>query len=114
MNIYDEIGKALTDSHFYEENKDLDDRDEIIKAVQSRVPEASAEDVDVFLTQVSETLQKENSDVLSEEDLEDVSGGLVVTIAVIGVVCKCIAGALVAGGAIGTAIWYWKNRNRKK
>ena len=113
MNMYEKIGQALSDPQFYEDNKHLENHEEIISAVQAKVPEATYDEIDNFLNKVSDTMQRNNTEDLKEEDLENVAGGIVVTAAVIGVVCKCVGVALTAGGVIGSAIWYWKNRKKK-
>ena len=48
------------------------------------------------------------------ERRDDDGDRIVVTAAVIGTVCGCVSLALTAGGIIGSAIWYWKNRKKKK
>jgi len=113
MLIEEKIGMVLSEQSFYEDNKDLSEREDIIKAIQEKVPEATAGQIDDFLNKVSSALQQKNSEALSEDELEDVAGGIVVTAAVIGTVCGCVSLALTAGGIIGSAIWYWKNRKKK-
>ena len=86
----------------------MGDRDSIIHAIQSRVPEATREEIDTYLTTISSHLQMEGD--LSEEDLDQVAGGIVITAAVIATALKCVATAATLGGLIGGAIWYWKNK----
>ena len=66
-------------------------------------------DTDEELSRLSSELLKEE-DELAESDLDDVSGGIVITLAVLGTACKCVATAATVGGLIGGAIYYWKNR----
>ncbi len=113
MSTYEKIGEVLSDQEFYTANAKLEKHEEIIKAVQERVPEATESEVDAFLTEVSDVLlskAEEPTGELTEDDLENVSGGIVITLAVIGAVVKCVGLAITAGGIIGGAIWYWKNR----
>lgn len=105
------ISEVLSNQEFYENNKDLEKHEDIIAAVQEKVPEATAEEIDAYMTMISTVLQKENED-LSEEDLDNVAGGIVITTAVIGTVCTCIGTSITVGGLIGGAIWYWKNRKK--
>ena len=105
------ISEVLSNQGFYEENKDLQNHDDIIAAIQAKVPEATAEEIDAYLTTVSSVLMKENEE-LSENDLDGVAGGIVITTAVIGTVCTCIGTSITVGGLIGGAIWYWKNRKK--
>lgn len=107
--VMEKLGVLLTDKAFYENNKDVATPEEIIAVIQREVPEATTEEIDQFLTMVSEQLQREGNE-LSEEELDDVAGGFAVTLTVAGV-CAFIKGAAVVGGAIGTAVWYYKHRN---
>ena len=108
------IGELLSDPSFYEVNKDLDKPEDIIAAIQAKVPGATEEEIDGFLTTISATLQSQGAPEgeLTEESLEDVAGGIIVTAAVVGAVCKCIGTAVTVGGVIGGCIWYWQNRKK--
>lgn len=109
MDVTSQIFAVLSENSFYEENRDLEKREDIIEAIRAKVPEATSEEIDFCLTNISSTLLQEN-DALSETELDDVSGGIVITLAVIGTACKCVALAATVGGLIGGAIYYWKNR----
>lgn len=105
------IGKMaalLSDKSFYEKNEDVATNEDIIAVIQREVPEATKEEIDQFLTMVSEQLQCEGNE-LSEEELDNVAGGFAITLTVTGV-CAFIKGAAVVGTAIGTAVWYYKHR----
>lgn len=106
--MMEKMATILSDQAFYDEYKDLQNPDDIISAIQSKVPEASAEEIDQFLAYISKQLQSENGE-LSEIDLESVAGGFAITLTVAGVITavKCCAAA---GALIGAAVWYWKNR----
>ena len=113
MKHTEDIARVLCDPSFYEEFAMLEDHQDIIRAVQSRVPEATGEEIDAMLSEVSERLNAQSGeadDILTEDDLEHVAGGIVVTVAVIGAVVKCLTISATVGGIIGGAIWYWKNR----
>lgn len=106
--VMDKLAAVLGEQAFYDEYKNVQDPDEIIAAIQNKVPEATKEEIDQFLTCVSEQLQNENGE-LNEADLENVAGGFAITLTVAGVITavKCCAAA---GALIGAAVWYWKNR----
>ena len=112
MTVIEKIGSVLSDPAFYEDHAELQTPEEIIEAVQQKVPEADREAIDAFLTQVSEQLQERNCE-LSEDDLEQVAGGIVITATVVTTVCGCITISATIGGIIGSAIWYWKNRKNR-
>ena len=105
------ISEVLSNQEFYEENKNLEKQEDIIAAIQAKVPGATAEEIDSYLTMISTVLQKDEA-ALSEEDLDNVAGGIIITTAVIGTVCTCIGTAITVGGLVGGAIWYWKNRKK--
>lgn len=107
--IAEKLNVVLSDRSFYEENKNLQSHDEIIQAIQCKVPDATAEEIDQYLTLVSEQLQQDNAE-LSETELDAVAGGFGVTITVATVITAVKYGAA-AGTVIGGALWYWKHRN---
>lgn len=107
-NITEKIAAVLNEQSFYDENKDLGNPAEIIEAIQSKVPEATSEDIDLFLTRISEQIQRENGELM-EDDLDEVAGGFGITITVAGVV-TAVKIAAAAGTVIGGALWYWKHR----
>lgn len=107
--IMEKLGALLSDKEFYEKNKAVATNDELVALIRREVPEATEEEIDRFLTMVSEQLLSEGSE-LSEEELENVAGGFGITLTVAGV-CAFIKGAAVVGTAVGTAIWYYKHRN---
>lgn len=110
MTIEQKIAEVLSNLSFYEEHN-AENPEEIIKAVQEQVPDATAEQIGEFIVAVSEGLNK-NDEALSEEDLENVAGGVItVTITAAGV-CAVVKGAAAAGALIGAAAWYWKNRKK--
>lgn len=102
------LNALLSDPSFYEENKNLKNPEEIIKAIQVKVPEATAEEIDQLLSSVSEQLQQ-REEALNDEELESVAGGFAVTITAAGVIAA-VKFAAAAGTVIGGAIWYWKHR----
>lgn len=106
--VMEKLGALLSDKAFYENNKDVATTEDIIAVIQREVPEATAEEIDQFLTMVSEQLLREGNE-LSEEELDNVAGGFGITLTVAGV-CAFIKGAAVVGTAIGTAVWYYKHR----
>ena len=108
-DVISQIAAVLSEQSFFEEYGDLEKQEDIIAAIQTKVPEATAEEIDACLTSISTVLQREQ-DELDESDLDDVAGGIVITLAVIGTACKCVALAATVGGLAGGAIWYWKNR----
>ena len=108
MTTIEKLTALLSEQSFFEEYKDLGNPDEIIAAIQSKVPEATADEIDQVLTAVSSTLLQENGE-LSEDDLDDVAGGFAVTITVAGVI-TAVKIAAAAGTVIGGAVWYWKHR----
>lgn len=108
-DVISKLAAVLGEQRFYEEHQELEKREDIIAAIQTEVPEATAEEIDAYLTQVSSLLLQEKGEI-SESELDNVSGGIVVTLAVIGTACKCVALAATVGGLIGSAIYYWKNR----
>ena len=105
------LNALLSEPSFYEENKDLKNPEEITKAIQVKVPEATAEEIDQLLSSVSEQLQHPDEG-LNDEELESVSGGFAVTITAACVIAA-VTFAAGAGTVIGGAIWYWKHRNCK-
>lgn len=107
--VMEKIGALLSDKAFYETYKNVATAEELLAAVQKEVPEATAEEIDQFLTKVSEQLQGGEAE-LSENELENVAGGFGITLTVAGV-CAFIKGAAVVGGAVGTLYWYYKHRN---
>lgn len=107
-NITEKLAALLSNQAFYEEFKNLQSPGEIIAAIQSKVPDATLEEIDQFLSYISDLLQQDNSE-LNENDLENVTGGFAITLTVAGVLTavKCCAAA---GALIGAAVWYWNNR----
>lgn len=108
ITVTEKLGILLSGETFYEKYKDVATSEEIIAVIQHEVPEATAEEIDQFLTMVSEHLQSTEGE-LSEADLENVAGGFAVTLTVAGV-CTFIKGAAVVGTAVGTLVWYYKHR----
>lgn len=108
-NTMNKLNALLSDPSFYEENKNLNTPEEIIKAIQVKVPEATAEEIDQLLSAVSEQLQRKDEE-LRDEDLESVAGGFAITLTAAGVI-TAVKFAAAAGTVIGGAIWYWKHRN---
>lgn len=106
--VQEKILGVLSDENFYKVNQDLSEPEDIIKAIQALVPDATDEEIDSILSAVSEELQKRNTE-LNEEDLDMVAGGFAITLTVTGVLA-ILGAAGAAGGAIGGAIWYWKHR----
>lgn len=107
--IMERIGAVLSEKAFYEAYENVTTPEDLVAAVQQKVPEATVEEIDQFLTKVSEQLQSNEAE-LSENELENVSGGVAITLTVAGV-CAFIKGAAVVGGAAGTLYWYYKHRN---
>lgn len=106
--VMEKISALLSDKAFYETYKDVASAEELLAAVQKEVPEATPEEIDLFLSEVSEQLQG-GEEELSESELENVAGGFAITITVAGV-CAFIKGAAIVGGAVGTLYWYYKHR----
>lgn len=110
MNSIQEcILEVLGNPSFYDENRNVDNPDDLVAAIKKMVPEASVEQIDEVLMTVSKQLQTED-DELFEADLNNVAGGFAVTITVAGV-CAVIKGAVAVGAAAGTIYWYYKHRN---
>ena len=108
-NVYEKIAEVLSDQSFYADNKDVKTPEELLAAVKQYVPEASNEEIDEILTQVSVQLNKENGE-LTEDDLDDVAGGVfTVAITVAGIV-TAVKYAAAIGAAAGTLYWYYKHR----
>lgn len=110
MNTNDKILEVLSDKSFFDSNADLADPNEIILAIQERVPEASTDEIDAVLTMISEAANRDSNE-LQEDDLEEVAGGFAITLTVT-TVLTIIGASASAGAAVGAAIWYWKNRKR--
>lgn len=106
--IMERMGALLREKAFYENNQNVETAEELVSAIQREVPEATVEEIDQFLTMVSEQLQHEESE-LSESELDNVAGGFAITLTVAGV-CAFIKGAAIVGGAVGTLYWYYKHR----
>ena len=110
-DIISKIAAVLSEQSFFDEYPQLECQNDIIAAIQTKIPEATAEEIDMCLTDISSILLNEQ-DELEESDLDNVAGGIVITLAVIGTACKCVALAATVGGLTGSAIYYWKNRKK--
>ena len=106
--VFEKLSAVLSQKSFYEANEAVATAEELVALLQREVPEATAEEIDLFLTKVSENLMGENEE-LSENDLDTVAGGFTITITVAGV-CAFVKGAAIVGTAVGGAIWYYKHR----
>ncbi len=109
MSINEKLTELLSNEAFFAEHKDLADPEAIISTIQNAVPEATREEIDAFLTQVSKAVSNESE--LQENELENVAGGFAITLTAAGVITALKVSAA-AGTAIGAAVWYWQNRNR--
>lgn len=108
MTVMEKLAAVLSEQSFYEENKNLATPEAVTAVLMEKVPEATAEDIDQFMTTVSEQLLGEGE--LNEGDLENVAGGVIgITITVAGVVA-CVKAAAAVGTVIGGVAWYWKHR----
>ena len=108
MNVMEKLAAVLSEQSFYEEYKDLATPEAVTAVLMEKVPEATAEDIDRFMTEVSTQLLGENE--LNEGELDQVAGGVfTITITVAGVVA-CVKGAAAVGTVVGGVVWYWKHR----
>jgi len=109
-NAVEKIIAVLSEQSFFEENKDLATPEAITAAILEKVPEATAEDVDMVMTHVSNQLQQGE---LTEDNLDNVAGGALGALAAwftVDLVLKCVGAAAATGTVIGGACWYWKHR----
>lgn len=92
MNTVEErINELFANSDFVDRIRDLDTFDAVFEAVSKEIPDATKSDLDAYFTKIGEHMSKGE---LTEDDLEDVSGGVIGTLAVLGAVAKL--GAYVA------------------
>ena len=91
---YERLGEIFSDQAFLDANQDLDNFDSVYNAVVIRDASITKAECQEFITLLSERM---HADELSEDDLEDVAGGVIVTITALGV-AKAVA---LAAGACG-------------
>lgn len=109
-DVNEKLGALLSEKTFYEKYEGADTPEALVAAISQEIPEATYEEIDRFLTAVSTHLQSGETE-LSESDLDNVAGGLVVTASVLAGVWGFIKGCAIVGGALGTLYFYAKHRN---
>lgn len=95
----DKVSAVFTES-FLEKNKDLNDIEQIFAAVVAEDPSITREEFDLFVDTLPDPPAQGE---ISEADLDNVSGGIAIT----------IAGCYIAGMLIGEAIYYYRSRKRR-
>ena len=81
------LDKIFAQPSFYEKNKDVDSFEGIYEAVTEIDPEIEKEELDMYLKQLSKELQN-SDDEMSEDDLDNVSGGIALTVGTVFVAAK--------------------------
>lgn len=101
------LNKLFSDKNYVESIKDLSTLDEIFDAVIKEIPELKKEELDDYLSRVSDAMNESEDGELAENVLEDVSGGAVLETlaAAAGIITFCYG----AGYAVGTAIKKWRS-----
>ena len=112
MDKFELLNKLFSDKEFLENNKDRTNLDEIYEAVVAVEPTITKEELDEYLVNLSENVEKHLNGELTEEALDDVAGGAVALTFTI--VAGVIGGCYAAGLAIGEAVAHYKNRKKKK
>lgn len=104
-NVVEKLNLLFGNQEFLEKNSDLDSIEGIYSAVSAEYPEITIDEMKEYLVLVSKSM---HNDEFSEDDLDDVFGGITVLgacaaiAAVGGAVTVCYNG----GKAIGKAIYY--------
>lgn len=107
---FEKLGEVFTEE-FVVENKNLDNMDDIYQAVLEKDPSIPREDFNIFMEAVSDKMHSEEE--ISEEKLEDVSGGAIGVLAVIGAiaaVCAIVTFQYQAGGVLAKTVYNIRNR----
>lgn len=89
MTNYEKLNALFANNEYIEKIKGLDNIDGIYEAVVAEIPEVTKEELTAFLTAISERM---HTGEISEDELENVSGGF--GWAALG------AGIVVAGGVV--------------
>ena len=106
------LNELFGDKSFYEKNANVEKLDDLLGVVQMSIPEITKDELSQYLISLGKCLEKaQNEDELSEEELNDVHGG--VPLIPFLVTCGVIAGAAYAGGVVGKWIGeaiYWATK----
>ncbi len=109
MNIEQKLNQLFADRTYVEKISDLSELDDIFAAVSADVPGLTREELDRYLTKVSESLETADETELNEEALDQVAGGVIWE--TVAAVCAVITFCYCAGYAIGKAIKNWKKNH---
>lgn len=107
MNMNERLNELLMDADFQEKSKSIQTKDELKILMGEFGLDMTPEQIDSFLIELGLLLSNEESDELTDSDLDDVAGGGLVTIsltgaaaAAFGIACGVTigVGALAVGG----------------
>ena len=105
MNINEKLNVLLADPAFYQEGKDVASVEDFMELLRKHDVELTAEEADAVLTQLGMLIAQQNSEELSEDDLDNVAGGLIkLVIGGIAVTVKSAAAGAVLGAGLGVAV----------
>jgi len=100
----EQIKELFSDEVFVNSLFELDEPEDVQKALAAKGLNLSLEEISV----IRNSLQNENTDELSEDELESVSGGVAVT-AVVGAIIIAVS-AVAGAGALAKKVTQWTNR----
>jgi predicted ribosomally synthesized peptide with nif11-like leader len=101
----EKIQEVFADKEFVEKLLAMDTPEEVQAAVKEKGLELTLEEIEATKKSIVNSLEKNDSDEVSDDQLEQVAGGFAITTALV------IAGAITAGAtgaaALGSAVHRW-------
>lgn len=110
MNQEEKIAKiqeVLADKDFIAKVMEMENPEEVQKAFQAKGIELTLEEIEDAKKEIGNRLENADSEEISDEQLEQVAGGVIGTAVTIATAVVGAAGAL---AALGNAVNRWTNR----
>jgi len=104
MDINEKLNALLADPAFYQEGKDVTSVEDFVELLKKHDVELTVEEADAVLAQLGMLIAQQNGE-LSEDDLDNVAGGIVkILIGGLAVTVKGAAAGAVLGAGLGIAV----------
>lgn len=101
----EKIQEVFSDKEFVEKLLAMETAEEVQAAVKEKGLELTLEEIEATKKSIINSLEKNDSDEVSDDQLEQVAGGFAITTAL--AIAGVITGAASGGAALGTAINRW-------